>query len=114
MYLNIRNGTIVNYYKKSDAPILSNYLLASIAGITGFMEFMFYSMGTTRMGEHDFSSWSIHMAFIIIFSSMWGLITHEWKGAGGRILLKLFSGLLVLILSTVIIGYGNYLASLGR
>lgn len=25
-------------------------------------------MGTTRMGDYDFASWSIHMAFIIVFS----------------------------------------------
>ena len=75
-----------------------------------YMEFMFYGMGTTQMGKYDFSSWSIHMAFIIIFSNMWGLILHEWKGCSKRTLKLVILGLLVLMLSTVVIGIGNSLA----
>ena len=78
------------------------------------MEFMFYGMGTTQMGKHNFASWSIHPAFVIIFSNMWGLITHEWKGCSSRTIRLILSGLMVLVLSTVVIGVGSYLASLGK
>ena len=70
---------------------------------------MFYGMGTTKMGAYDFASWSIHMAFIIFFSNMWGLILKEWHGSGKKTITMIILGLLVLFLSTVIIGIGNYI-----
>jgi L-rhamnose-H+ transport protein len=69
-------------------------------------------MGETQMGKFGFSSWTLHMASIIIFSSLWGLALHEWKGASGKSRRLLFAGLSVLILSTLIVGYGNYLGTL--
>ena len=67
----------------------------------------------TKMEKYDFSSWSIHMAFIIVFSNIWGLIFREWKGSSPRTLTIIILGILVLIGSTFVIGLGNYLASLG-
>ena len=64
-------------------------------------------MGETQMGRYKFSSWTLHMASIIIFSTLWGIALKEWRGAGGRKLFVAFS-LLVLVSSTVIVGYGNY------
>ncbi|MEI9997953.1 MAG: hypothetical protein WDO13_01690 [Verrucomicrobiota bacterium] len=32
------------------------------------------------MGAYKFSSWTLHMASIIIFSTLWGLALREWKG----------------------------------
>ena len=75
---------------------------------------MFYGMGTTKMGKYDFSSWSIHMALTIVFSNIWGLIFHEWKGSGSRTIRIIIAGILVLILSIAFIGAGSYLASLGK
>jgi L-rhamnose-H+ transport protein len=50
------------------------------------------------------------MASIIIFSSLWGIGFKEWKGAGTRAGLLLTLALFLLVASTVIVGYGNYLA----
>jgi L-rhamnose-H+ transport protein len=63
-------------------PMLSNYLLCALAGTTWYFQFFFYSMGETQMGRYKFSSWTLHMASIIIFSSLWGIGLKEWKGAG--------------------------------
>ena len=49
------------------------------------------------------------MASIIIFSTLWGLALHEWRGASRRALRLLALSLAILVGSTVIIGYGNYL-----
>jgi L-rhamnose-H+ transport protein len=68
-------------------------------------------MGTTRMGRYDFSSWTIHMAFIILFSNLWGLVLREWRGSRRRTLVLVAAGLLVLVLSTVVVGVGNYIAA---
>lgn len=68
-----------------------------------------YYMGETKMGAYTFSSWTLHMASIIIFSTIWGLFLHEWRGSSRRTMTLVFLGLLVLVASTVIVGYGNFL-----
>jgi L-rhamnose-H+ transport protein len=92
-------------------PLARNYLLCALAGGTWYMQFFFYTMGETQMGAYKFSSWTIHMASIIIFSTLWGIGLKEWKGAGRLSIGLLTVGLAVLIGSTLIIGYGNYLAT---
>ncbi len=94
-------------------PRVSNYLFAALAGTTWYFQFFFYSMGETQMGEYKFSSWTLHMASIIIFSSIWGLALKEWKGASPKSKGLLFAGLGILVLSTIIIGYGNYIGTDG-
>jgi L-rhamnose-H+ transport protein len=91
------------------APMLANYLLCALAGTTWYFQFFFYTMGETQMGRYKFSSWTLHMASIIIFSSLWGIGFKEWKGAGRRAGQLLALSLLLLVGSTVIVGYGNYL-----
>ncbi len=92
-------------------PMLSNYLFCALAGVTWYMQFFFYSMGQMRMGRYEFSSWTLHMASIIIFSSLWGIALREWRGSSRGTRTKLTLGLFVLILSTIIVGYGNYLGA---
>lgn len=91
------------------APMLRNYLLCALAGTTWYFQFFFYTMGESQMGRYGFSSWTLHMASIIIFSSLWGIGFKEWKGAGVRARSLLALALLLLVASTVIVGYGNYL-----
>ena len=112
--LNKRNRTAINYVQGSGASLATNYIFSALAGITWYCQFMFYGMGTTRMGKYDFSSWTIHMAFIIVFSNLWGLKFHEWKGSSRKTHNVIFAGILVLIASTVVVGLGNYIASKGH
>lgn len=93
-------------------PMLSNYVFCAIAGTLWYMQFFFYSMGETKMGEYKFSSWTLHMASIIIFSTLWGVALHEWKGSSKKTHVLVTIGLAVLVLSTFIVGYGNYLNTL--
>ena len=39
----------------SQRTLLSNYVLASLAGVIWYFQFFFYSMGQTKMGKYDFS-----------------------------------------------------------
>jgi L-rhamnose-H+ transport protein len=91
-------------------PMLANYFFSALAGVVWYMQFFFYTMGETQMGNYKFSSWTIHMASIIIFSSLWGIALHEWKGSSKPTKGKLALGLVTLVLSTIVVGYGNYLA----
>jgi L-rhamnose-H+ transport protein len=98
-----------NDAQPSHAPMLPNYLFSALAGTTWYMQFFFYTMGETQMGRYKFSSWTLHMASIMIFSTLWGIALKEWKGTGLRTKLLVACTLLVLVGSTVIVGYGNYL-----
>jgi L-rhamnose-H+ transport protein len=91
--------------------LINNYLLASLAGVIWYFQFFFYSMGQTRMGKYDFSSWTLHMASIIIFATLWGIALKEWKDTSKRTKLLVSSGLFLLVASTFVVGYGNYLAA---
>ena len=96
------------------APMLSNYFFSALAGTVWYFQFFFYTMGETQMGSYKFSSWTIHMASIIIFSSLWGIALHEWRGASGRTKGWLALSLAVLVASTMIVGFGNYLGTLSH
>lgn len=84
-----------------------NLFFAALAGTTWYFQFFFYSMGETRMGEYQFSSWTLHMASIIIFSSIWGLCLHEWKGSSKFTKFILGVAIFTLLYSTIVVGYGN-------
>ena len=110
LFLNLRKKSYADYTRSTEAPLAWNYLLCAAAGITWYFQFFFYSMGTTQMGAYDFSSWTIHMAFIIAISNLWGLLLKEWQGTRLRTRLIVVNGIVVLILATVVVGLGNYLA----
>jgi L-rhamnose-H+ transport protein len=122
--LNIRNRTGGQYFTSkfirgaskteesaTTVPMLSNYLFSALAGTTWYFQFFFYTMGETQMGRFKFSSWTLHMASIIIFSTLWGIALKEWKGAGTKTKLLVALSLLVLVASTVVVGYGNYVGT---
>jgi L-rhamnose-H+ transport protein len=107
MILNARNKTFGNYTDKK-TPLLSNYLFAALAGTTWFLQFFFYGMGESKLGNGA-SSWILHMSFIILVANMWGFISKEWKGVTTKTRYTIIAGVIVIILSVLIVGYGNYL-----
>jgi L-rhamnose-H+ transport protein len=96
---------------RTPIPMFWNYVFSAMGGIAWYLQFFFYSMGETQMGAYKFSSWTLHMASIIIFATMWGLILKEWRGASRTAMLLLNLGVAALLLSTLVIGYGNYLGA---
>jgi L-rhamnose-H+ transport protein len=99
-------------FRLTPAALLRNYALAALAGVIWYFQFFFYSMGQTKMGRYDFSSWTLHMASIIIFATLWGIALREWKDTSLRTRLLVGCGLMLLVGSTVVVGYGNYLEAL--
>ena len=94
---------------RPSVPLLINYAFCALAGTLWYLQFFFYTMGQTQMGPYKFSGWTLHMASIIIFATLWGVALHEWKGSSKRTHVIIAVGLAVLVSSTVIVGYGNYL-----
>jgi L-rhamnose-H+ transport protein len=120
--LHARNGTAAQYFRSAAkvgrsrmaVPLMFNYLLCTAAGFTWYFQFFFYTMGEAQMGTYRFSSWTLHMASIMIFGTLWGLALHEWRGAGTRTMRLLAMSVAVLVLSTLVVGYGNYLNTFWR
>ncbi len=105
--LNIRNKSYKDYLNKK-TPLLRNYVFAALAGTTWFLQFFFYGMGESKLGNGA-SSWILHMAFIILVSTMWGLVLKEWKGVSAKTIRTISIGIVVIILSVILVGYGNSL-----
>jgi L-rhamnose-H+ transport protein len=78
IYLNFKNKTFSDY-TNTKTPIAKNVFFSGIAGTMWFLQFFFYGMGESKLGNGA-SSWILHMATIILTANMWGLWLNEWKG----------------------------------
>lgn len=105
MLLNARNKTFGDY-SNGKTPLLRNYIFSALAGTTWFLQFFFYGMGESKLGNGA-SSWILHMAFIILVANMWGLVLKEWKFVSKRTYTTVIAGIVIIILSILIVGYGN-------
>ena len=72
------------YDRIAPRTLIANYLYAALAGVLWYFQFFFNSMAKTKMGIYDFSSWTLLMASIIIFATLWGILFKEWKGTSAR------------------------------
>jgi len=103
--LNLRNKTFGDY-TNTKTPLIKNYLLCALGGTMWFLQFFFYGMGESKLGNGA-SSWILHMSFIILVANMWGLVLKEWKGVSIKTTRTIILGIATIILSILIVGYGN-------
>lgn len=108
MILNRRNRSFSDY-TNHNTPLKANYLFAALAGTIWYLQFFFYGMGESKLGN-DASSWILHMAFIILVSTMWGFAFREWKGVQRKTFRTIVLGIATIILAVVLVGYGNALS----
>jgi L-rhamnose-H+ transport protein len=106
--LNAQNKTFSDY-TNSNTPLVRNYIFSALAGTTWFLQFFFYGMGESKLGNGA-SSWILHMAFIIFISNMWGIVLKEWKGVRKKTLITITAGILTIVASVILVGYGNSLS----
>jgi L-rhamnose-H+ transport protein len=107
MILNARNKSFGDYTNKK-TPLIKNYIFCALAGTTWFLQFFFYGMGESKLGNGA-SSWILHMSFIILVANMWGIVSKEWNGVRKKTRTTIIIGILTIILSVVVVGYGNSL-----
>lgn len=107
MYLNYKNNSFKDYTNTS-TPIARNILFSALAGTTWFLQFFFYGMGESKLGNGA-SSWILHMATIILTANLWGFYNKEWTGVSSKTRQTIFLGISLIILSVVIVGIGNSL-----
>jgi L-rhamnose-H+ transport protein len=108
MILSARNKTFGDYANRQ-APLFRNFIFSALAGTTWFLQFFFYGMGESKLGNGA-SSWILHMAFIILVSNMWGIILKEWRGVRYKTKVTIAMGIFTILVSVVLVGYGNALS----
>lgn len=103
----LKNKTGGDFTNKK-APLLSNYLFCALAGTTWFLQFFFYGMGETKIGNGA-SSWTLHMATIILTANLWGFYRKEWKGVSKKTYNMILMGIGAILLSVIVIGVAKWL-----
>ena len=92
------------FVKTEEIDVAKNYLYSALAGFLWFVNFIFYGMGKSRMGEFSFTAWGILMSLTIVFATLWGLYRGEWKATDGKTKGWMSAGLVVLVVASFIIG----------
>lgn len=105
IYLNFKNKSFVDY-TNPNTPIASNVLFSAIGGTLWFLQFFFYGMGESKLGNGA-SSWILHMATIILTGNFWGLYLKEWQGVNRKTFRTFILGIAAILLSIILVGIGN-------
>ena len=99
-----KNHNLKAFVKTEEIAVAKNYLYSALAGFLWFVNFIFYGMGKSRMGEFSFTAWGILMSLTIVFATLWGLYRGEWKTTDGKTKGWMYAGLVVLVVASFIIG----------
>jgi len=103
--LSIKNKSYGDFTNKS-TPIFKNIMFSALAGTTWFMQFFFYGMGESKLGNGA-SSWILHMSTIILTANLWGIYRKEWTGVTQKTKWTFATGIAVIMLAVVLVGIGN-------
>ena len=85
------------------APLIKNYLFCALAGTTWFLQFFFYGMGETKIGNGA-SSWILHMSTIILTANFWGFYRKEWANVSKKTKATIYWGIALILMSVIIMG----------
>jgi L-rhamnose-H+ transport protein len=107
VFLNIINKSYRDYVN-IQTPLYSNILFCGFAGTLWFLQFFFYGMGESKMGNGA-SSWILHMATIILTANIWGLSLKEWQAVSSRTFKTFVMGVVLIFISILTVGIGNSL-----
>ncbi len=103
--LSMRSKAYKDFTNRS-TPIAKNIMFSALAGTTWFLQFFFYGMGESKLGNGA-SSWILHMSTIILTANMWGIYRREWKGVATKTKWTIIVGIVIILLSVVLVGIGN-------
>ena len=87
-------------------PIRKNLLFSALAGTIWFLQFFFYGMGESKLGNGA-SSWILHMSTIILTANLWGIYRKEWHGVSKKSKTTIMMGIFIIICSVILVGIGN-------
>lgn len=103
--LSLKNKSYTDF-TNADSPIARNLLFSCLAGTIWFLQFFFYGMGESKLGNGA-SSWILHMSTIILTANLWGVYRKEWEGVARKTKITIIVGIGIILLSVVLVGIGN-------
>jgi L-rhamnose-H+ transport protein len=103
--LSLKNRSYLDFVNRS-TPIVKNMMFSALAGTIWFLQFFFYGMGESKLGNGA-SSWILHMSTIILTANLWGIYRKEWKGVTTKTKWTITAGIVVIISSVILVGIGN-------
>jgi L-rhamnose-H+ transport protein len=113
LYLHLKEGSLREYISFADGPsrklLAANFSLAALTGLLWYGQFFFFGIAHTYMGLYQFTSWTLHMAMLVLFSSLVGVVLKEWRGCGLRTMVAFISAFVMLLGAVGFITYGSHL-----
>jgi len=104
IFLSAHNGTLRCFREGASRNLGKNLLCCAIAGFLWFVNYLFYGMGRSGMGDYSFIAWGILMSLTILSATVWGLWRGEWKEADRTSMTLMYAGLVVLVTASFLIG----------
>ena len=102
LFASRKTDNVVSLFKGE--KVINNYAFCAIAGTLWFVNYIFYGMGQSGLGEFAFIAWGISKAFNISCGNLWGIYQGEWKNATPQNRRIMYIGLATLITASFIIG----------
>ncbi len=104
-YLMTRNKTWKNFTLPKTGPF---WLIGLVMGALWYFGVVLYGRGAASMGDiGSVIGWPVFLAAMIVFSSIWGFITGEWKGSSAQARRFMAGGFIVLLLACALLGIAN-------
>ena len=104
-YLSLRNRTAKRFFERGTA---SYWLAAAMMGAVWAGGIVLYGMGAFQLGQFGaYVGFPIMLISSIVTGNVLGLLTGEWKGVGHGPLRIMGTGVGVLLLAIIILGYAN-------
>ncbi|MFI3278526.1 MAG: L-rhamnose/proton symporter RhaT [Rikenellaceae bacterium] len=109
LYLAKKNSNIKSFVCSGNEsrPLTKNYLFCAASGFLWFINFIFYTMGRSRMGEFSFIAWGILMSLTILCGTLWGIYRGEWRNAPRNAKTIMYIGLVILATASFVIGMSS-------
>lgn len=87
--------------------LVVNSSMAAAGGIMWYFQFFFYAWGQANIpASLGFVNWMLHMSGYVLFGGIVGLALGEWRGARGRPVQLLWSGMVIIIAAANLVGLG--------
>jgi L-rhamnose-H+ transport protein len=107
VYLLTKNGTWSRFRAHREP---SYWLWALTMGAVFAVGITCYGVGASNLGKLGTTvAWLVFVATGILIANLWGLGCGEWRGAPARAGRFMQCGSLMLLVSIVLVSYGNYL-----
>jgi L-rhamnose-H+ transport protein len=102
-----KNKTWSRYKEKG---VGANWLLIIVMGMIYSGSVILWGMSTSMLGKLGPSvGWALFIGMIAIGSNIGGFATGEWKNAGSKAIKTMLTGVGIIVVGMILIGYGNYL-----